>query len=828
MQNDLTQAKKLIQECLQNKNPYLDLGNCGITDLNDLPELFECTHLETLILSNQWFDAKTGKIVKSKNKGFANKIKYVTANIAKLGNLNTLKIGGISYLNKYGALVVTYWNIWDIHFLAHLTQLQSLYLSYNQISDIPEFIFKLRNWKSIVNNIIEGNSISNPPIELIKQGKEAVLAWFRATKAKLNEIKIILIGEPEAGKTSLLRRLKYNEFDKDEQQTDGINIVEIDFADSKYFRRQKKLHGIKGRFWDFGGQEIMSATHRLFLTNRSIYILLLEARNDKDIEKQVRDWAHDIIAKGGDSPILVVANKIDINPSFDFANTFGLQREFPQIKEFIKISCLEPSNLNQIKEALEKVIPQSGFFNSEVDIRYIRLKEKILKETQDKDYIDERTFDQICEDPDVDLRSESSKFYAIDFLDKLGIALHFPNIYTSKFYVLDPNWLTTGIYRIITSKFASQKNGKIHFNDLEYILNEEDKKLGTEYHSLTNKRFEYKYVDERKFLADVLLEYKLAFKVNDNEYIIPSLLERNPSDRVLEPFYSKDEDTLDFVFDYKNLPKYIIPQILVDFQRTLTFTDYWRDGCVIKKDDTRALIHAVGNQIIIKLRGGNKIKRRDLMIHIRALMEKINNDLPIPPKKLIPLPGTNRQGYVEYEILLRRLSKGKSIYIYHEDLDDEQEFKILELLDGIGTEDEILKKLNDIDSKVTKTLHNTEDLKNRLDDHFSILIEYAQANQQIKDLIVPAINKIEENMKEKIADLILDKIQKYRDSLDDKLNTILDDVNKTDDVNIKLKLSVPLLNLIGINVETEFDIKSWSERMYNKYKMQIFKLFGYL
>jgi len=53
MSHDLSQARRLIQECLETQNPYLDLGNCGITDLDDLPELWECTDLQTLIISNE-------------------------------------------------------------------------------------------------------------------------------------------------------------------------------------------------------------------------------------------------------------------------------------------------------------------------------------------------------------------------------------------------------------------------------------------------------------------------------------------------------------------------------------------------------------------------------------------------------------------------------------------------------------------------------------------------------------------------------------------------------------------------------------------------------
>jgi hypothetical protein len=54
--------------------------------------------------------------------------------------------------------------------------------------------------------------------------------------------------------------------------------------------------------------------------------------------------------------------------------------------------------------------------------------------------------------------------------------------------------------------------------------------------------------------------------------------------------------------------------------------------------------------------------------------------------------------------------------------------------------------------------------------------------------------------------------------------------SKGDNVAMKIKASVPLLNLVGLDIgmEGEFDIKSWTEQMYEKYKVQLFKLFGYL
>jgi len=79
MSNDLTQARQLIRNCLETQNPYLDIGNCGITDLNDLPELFECTHLETLIVSNTWLDGSTLK--ESVNRGIKNQLTALPASL---------------------------------------------------------------------------------------------------------------------------------------------------------------------------------------------------------------------------------------------------------------------------------------------------------------------------------------------------------------------------------------------------------------------------------------------------------------------------------------------------------------------------------------------------------------------------------------------------------------------------------------------------------------------------------------------------------------------------------------------------------------------------
>ena len=75
---------------------------------------------------------------------------------------------------------------------------------------------------------------------------------------------------------------------------------------------------------------------------------------------------------------------------------------------------------------------------------------------------------------------------------------------------------------------------------------------------------------------------------------------------------------------------------------------------------------------------------------------------------------------------------------------------------------------------------------------------------------------------------IASALAQSKGELDEKLSEIYMDLKKTDDFQMKLKLAVPFINLFGINIETEFDIKSWTKKMYEKHEMKIFKLMGYL
>jgi small GTP-binding protein len=778
----------------------LDLSYTGISDISPLKQLKQLNALD--LYNNEISDISPLEALNQLN------ALVLTGN--GISDISPLKA-----LNQLNSLVLSDNQISDISPLKALNQLNALDLSDNQISFIPEFIFHLNPWERIVETLLKNNPVANPPIEKIRQGKKAVLDWFKAEKEKFKEIKIILIGEPEAGKTSLLKRLHNNEFKEGEPQTDGINIVPIDFAEAATFKNQKELHGIQGRFWDFGGQEIMSATHKLFLSERSVYILVLKARNDKTIEKQVRDGVADIISKGEDSPIIVVANKMDVNPSFQFVNTYALTNEFPQIKGFLRISCATGKNLEDLKNKLQEVIPQAGYFNSEVDICDINLKDEILKITGEEDYLNEKEFRRLCKK--VGLQSEQTQDIAIDFLDKLGLALHFNEIDFSKFFVLDPNWITTGIYRIITSKKAAGQQGIVKQGDLNYILNKEQQKTGNSYRPFQQKEYTYTLAEERTFIKEVLLAYKLAFTIrNKKEIRISTLLKANPEDDEFTSFYK--EKTLDFFYTYTFLPPNIIPQLLADIDKDY-LKDCWKTGFLLEFKDTTALVEAIKDEIRIRVKGSEPMAVRDLMIYLRALMDNINKVSKYPPDKVIPLPGT-KEATVKYEVLINRLKKDKKDYFLDEDTDDEKAFIISELLDGMPTEVDIAHRLEKMERNQIKMLRNQQDFKNDINAlKKELLLEFKNLTENQQNVLVKEITSYLNKAIE--AQLIV---------MNQKNKKLLEIFNtEKDNFELKLKYSFPLLKLLtGLDVEASFDVKNWAQTLYEKHKIDIYKLFGYL
>jgi len=513
-----------------------------------------------------------------------------------------------------------------------------------------EWIGKLKKRPRGKAIYLQDNPFENPPVEIIKKGREAVRNYFKSLEGEqkpLNEVKVLLVGEGGAGKTSLVKRLFNEEVDGNEPQTQGINIRKLIVENGE--------REIKANFWDFGGQEIMHATHQFFLSKRSLYILVLDGRKDEKPEY----WLKLIENFGGESPVLIVINKIDENPAFELNRKF-LREKYPSIrrKGFFRLSCKSNVGVEEFSEALQEELTKIKHLEIKWPKSWFNVKSKLEKlcpnfpsNTMDEDsckyfnFIEYKEYKKMCDDEGIKSKSEQGTL--VDFLHDLGVILHFKDIPLLNTHVLEPEWVTNAVYKIINSKEIANSRGILKLDMLHEILKQ------------NSKRDFYYPPDQYGFFISLMKKFELAYDLDDSTVLLPSLLE------VQEPdFEFNYEGTLRFIIDYDFLPPSVMPRFIVKVNRDIIDDLRWRTGVVLKNKGyhstsvIRADIEAKRISIYVN---GNQ--RRDYFSAILQMFREINNSFEkLKAIEKIPLPD-NPEVTVSYDHLIKMELKGRETYM---------------------------------------------------------------------------------------------------------------------------------------------------------------------
>ena len=88
----------------------------------------------------------------------------------------------------------------------------------------------------------------------------------------LPDVKVLVLGNGQIGKTQICRRLRGEPFDTSVPSTHGIMVTSAPLAMTAIAGRpgqEARLH-----LWDFGGQDLYHGTHGLFLRTRSIFVIV--------------------------------------------------------------------------------------------------------------------------------------------------------------------------------------------------------------------------------------------------------------------------------------------------------------------------------------------------------------------------------------------------------------------------------------------------------------------------------------------------------------------------------------------------------------------------
>jgi internalin A len=516
--------------------------------------------------------------------------------------------------------------------LGRLTRLIQLDLSKNDLATLPQ---SLRAMKSLRYLYLHDNPRLHLPRSVLGKSLEerrnaqdiprarVILDYYFRTRLDkerrpLREAKLILVGRGEVGKTSLVRRLVENKFSRREDRTQGIRITHWPLTINRG-------EVISMHVWDFGGQEIMHATHQFFLTDRSVYLLVLDGRAGQQ-EVEADYWLRLISSFAPESPVLVVLNKIQKDP-FDL-NRRALQEKFPQVQGFIETDCDNPTaksqsvakglGIDDLRKAIVRVTNHLPDLRAPFPSSWFEIKEALSKTK--KNYLAFDEYRALC--AKLGETDEDAQGSLAAHLHRLGIALNFrEDRRLRETHVLNPHWVTEGIYALLNSSRLATRKGELRLADLKTEL--DPKQYPKKMH---------------QFVIDLMEKFELCFSFpKGDRYLIPELLDEQQP-KAAEKF---DPATcLNFQYHYPVIPAGLLPRFIVR-THVLSGKYRWRTGVILAFEGNTALVKAdlQDRKIFISISGPTREGRRRMLAMIREDFDSIHRDIQhLDPAEMVPLP----------------------------------------------------------------------------------------------------------------------------------------------------------------------------------------------
>src|SRR6266702_4511227 len=548
------------------------------------PEIAQLTNLQLLRLFNNQLSQLPPEIGQLTNLQElhleSNQLSQLSPEIGRLIRLQELRLSN----NQLSQLPPEMWQLTSLQKLwldgkqldeippeiVQLTNLQELYLGNTKLKRLPTEIGQLTGLQTL--NVADVPTLQTPPPEIVSRGTADILSFLRELQDSSiirYESKLLLVGEGGTGKSSLLRALRNDTFDSNLSTTHGIEVDRLQLSSPH--------HEIILNTWDFGGQQIYHATHQFFLTKRSLYMVVWNARLGVQ-QGRLDFWLETIKAHAPDAPVLLVATHIDERmPDLNYQ----LYKDvYPQIVGHLGVSNKNRQGIAELKTMLADQALRLPLMGQPWPKKWL-CAEKVLS-SRPEHHIDADTYVHCCSTCEVE--AEVAKGSLGNYLHDLGKILYFRDDYVlSNLVVLKPNWVTKAISRVLDDEATSKKQGILLHSDLPQIwaVDEEGQPYESHLYPIflrLMERFYLSYQIEADSLGD-----------HSNSSLIPQLLPYQPPTSL--PAWPKSppegQMQVEMVYRFDFLPPGIMSWFIV---RTHRFSQdlHWREGVLLAYESHQA------------------------------------------------------------------------------------------------------------------------------------------------------------------------------------------------------------------------------------------------
>jgi GTPase SAR1 family protein len=598
--NLLTTLPKWLKQLTQLQALYLRHNMLGV-----LPEeLGQLTQLQSLDLSgNQLTELPEwlGNLTQLQSLDLSEN--QLTSLPERLGNLTQLRFLQLSE-NLLRVLPDS---------LGQLNKLENFYINNNQLTDLPASLYRLKCF----DQISFGRNRFNPELsEAIKEGHQSVKGYLHAkakAQVKLNEAKLILIGEGEVGKSCLLGALRGDEWEECRPTTHGIEIKPF-LVTNPDSHTEITLNG-----WDFGGQRVYRPTHQLFFSAPAVYLVVWKPREGPQ-QGFVKEWIKLVKHREPEAKILVVATHGGCQqrqPDIDRQELWDIFGKDTVI-DFLHVES-KPDNkgkrrgIDELKRSIACVASTLPEMGRAVPKRWQDVREVLAQ--SEAAYLPLERVLELCHVHQMD-DDEARLFITISH--RLGHLIHYQHDPTLRdIVVLKPDWLATAISFVLDDEATRHTHGLVSFSRLSQLWNDPSRAADSRYPATLHpiflrllERFDLSYrvaglssksnSDPASLIAQLVPDTRPA---KDLEIVWPPTVASGDTQqvqicRVVDARNGQSATAEGLFFQLiVRLHKYSLGR--EDYHKSV----HWQRGIVLDDDyNGRALLEHIGNDLRIRVR----------------------------------------------------------------------------------------------------------------------------------------------------------------------------------------------------------------------------------
>ncbi len=474
--------------------------------------------------------------------------------------------------------------------IGRMVGLRRLYAAHNALATIPADIADALDRGLRLD--LDGNPLGEPIPELLGRGTEALVSYLRSLDDAVSnyEAKVLLVGEGNVGKTSLVAALRNEKFVEKRPTTHGIEIHPL------LLPHPQLDIDMTIRAWDFGGQEVYRITHQFFFSNRALYLVVWNTREGQE-QNEVEGWIRRVRLRVGDAaPVIIVAtHSLERRPELDYPQ---LNLTFPKmLRGYYAVDNLNGTGIGYLAKAIAQEaskLPQMGQL---ISSRWLAVRDHLLELKAQNPYIAYEHYENVCLQSGV---AEKEILVLAELLHDLGQIIYYGDVDGLRdIVVLNPEWLTKAIGYVLEDSTTRDHGGLLDHSRLASVwgLTSEGQPLyPTKYH---------------RYFLRLMEKFDVSYRLHEDENrsLVAQLVphERPALPWSIETPVANNVRSLAMICQLSEPAPGLIAWLTVRHHRA-TIGSHWRKGVFLRHP-----IATYASQALIELRSP-----RELMIEVRA------------------------------------------------------------------------------------------------------------------------------------------------------------------------------------------------------------------